>query len=83
MLWVIGQAGIVLEVLGAAFIVFSAFKSRKEISKIENPASYGGVGETSILVVKLIKNQFKNEAFGFFLLGLGLIMQFIGGFGST
>ena len=82
MLWCIGQAGIVIEVLGAAFIVLSAYRAKKEISKIDNPASFGGVGETAVIIAKLIKNQFNNEVFGFSLLGIGLIMQFIGGFNA-
>ena len=82
MLWCIGQTGIILEVFGAAFIVLSAYRAKKEISKIENPASYGGVGETTIAITTLTKNQFKNEVFGFSLLGIGLIMQFIGGFSA-
>ncbi len=81
-LWLVGQAGIILEVLGAAYIVISAYRSKKEISKIDKPESFGGVGETSILMVSLTKNQFKNEIIGFSLLGIGLVMQFAGGFNA-
>lgn len=77
--WLIGQLGIVLEVIGAGYIVYAAFKSRKELEGIE-PETFGGMGEMSVRMFKLINKQFKNEAVGFSLLGIGLVMQFIGGF---
>ena len=80
--FIVGQIGIFLEVCGAGYIVYSAYRSKSEISKIEKPESFGGVGETAIKVHALVKSQFANEAKGFSVLFVGLAMQFLGGFGA-
>ena len=45
MLWYVGQIGIVLEIVGALIIVFTAYKTKKEFSDINNPASFAESGD--------------------------------------
>jgi hypothetical protein len=74
--WWINQTGIVLEVIGAIVIVAAAFKTKHEIKNIPD------VWEPSLseILRDVIARQAHTELAGFSLLGIGLIMQFIGGF---
>lgn len=76
--WYINQADIILEVLGAALIVFSAFKTRKEIKDV--PDSYDA--DLTSKLRDIISNQAFTELGGFGLLAVGLVMHFIGSFGG-
>ena len=73
-LWYAGQIGIVLEIFGAAYIVYSAFKAKKSINK--------DVFEVNELHTVLL-NQAREESVGFAMLAIGLVLQFIGGFASA
>ncbi len=75
--WYINQAGIILEIVGALLIVLSAFKTRNQIKDI--PDSYEA--DLTVRVRDIISNQAFTELKGFGLLAIGLVMQFIGGFG--
>ena len=75
--WYINQAGIILEVIGALIIVLSSFKTRNLIKDI--PDSYDA--ELATKLRNVISNQAFTELKGFGLLAIGLVMQFIGGFG--
>jgi hypothetical protein len=76
--WYINQAGIILEIVGALLIVLSAFKTRNKIKDI--PDSYEA--DLTAKVRDIISNQAFTELKGFGLLAIGLVMQFIGGFGQ-
>lgn len=78
LLWLTGQLGIVLEVFGAGYIVYSAFRSKKHICDLGS--SIGEISQTVNSLIKVISSQFRNELIGFFLLGVGLVLQFVGGF---
>lgn len=76
--WLIGQAGIVLEMAGAATLVVSAWKASRKIMKHKTDLDH-----IQYAVDELIsdtKGQFRTQVIGFVLLVIGLAMQFISGF---
>ena len=78
-LWYIGEAGILLEMVGAWYMVQATFRARRRIQGMFR----GWEGFKEIPHVKdILQNQARTETIGFFLLGSGLVMQFISGFGS-
>jgi len=75
----IGQGGIILEILGAGYIVYAAYKSNKNLQGKSHTIDAADVMESTLIEVR---NQYKKEIIGFALLVFGLIMQFIGGFAT-
>lgn len=78
--WIIGQLGIVLEIVGAGTLVISAFKASRKISKHKTDLDH-----IEFAVEELIsdtKGQFRTQSIGFVLLVFGLLMQLYSGFGS-
>lgn len=75
----IGQFGILLELIGAAFMVYAAYKSRRTLNRID-PTTFGGVGEMAAETHAILNGQVKNETIGFSFLAIGLLMQFVSGF---
>lgn len=76
--WLIGQLGIVLEIMGAGTLVASAFKATRETSKHKTDLDH-----TQYVVDVLIsetKRQFRTQSIGFVLLVIGLLMQLYSGF---
>lgn len=77
-LWWIGQSGIALEITGALYIVIAAFKNKKLVKEVAG--TWDGLGHLSN-VKEAIQGQAITELRGFLLLGIGLVLQLIGGFG--
>lgn len=75
-LWYIGQAGILLEIAGAALIVFHAYSSKRSAEHLR--ADLDHIEEAVNTVRDEIKSQFKKQVVGFILFGAGLAMQFAG-----
>ncbi len=75
--WYIGEAGILLEITGAWYIVQASFRARRHIQNIFR--GWEGLKEIPQLK-KVLQNQANTELIGFLLLGTGMVMQFIGGF---
>lgn len=75
----IGQFGILLELIGAAFMVYAAYKSRLTLQGI-NPTTFEGVGGMAEKTHDILRGQVKDEIVGFSFLAIGLLMQFISGF---
>lgn len=79
--WLVGEAGIVIEVIGAGYIVYSAYDSKKTMERHVNTANtINGIGGAVSELTRIVGSQFEQEAVGFLILVMGLIMQFIGGF---
>ena len=79
--WLVGQVGIVLEVFGAGYILYSAYDSKKRIDRHTKTANtINGIGDAVSELARIVGSQFKQEAVGFLILVMGLIMQFVGGF---
>ena len=76
--WITTELGILLEIVGAMYIVLGSFRARRKIDLI-----FRGLEGLKHLrnVRDILKNQARMELNGFLFLSSGLIMQFIGGFG--
>lgn len=77
--WYIAETGILLEIIGAWYIVQASFRARRRIQSMFR--GWEGLKEVP-KVKEILQNQAKTELIGFMLLGTGLVMQFVGGFGS-
>jgi hypothetical protein len=75
-LWLVGQFGIVLELFGALVIVVAAFRQRKKVAGINSTWA----GQDLDAIREAIQGQAITEVRGFLLLGIGLALQFVGGF---
>ena len=79
-LWfIVGQFGILLEFVGALIIVVAAFRNRKKVANLNS--TWEGI-EYLDEVREAIQGQAITEVRGFLLLGIGLALQFIGGFST-
>ena len=77
--WLVAEAGILLEIIGALYIVLGSFRARRQIEHMFR----GLEGLREIRKIRdILKNQARMELNGFLFLSSGLIMQFIGGFGT-
>ena len=76
LLWLIGQAGIVLEIGGAGYIVYCAYTAKAQIHGKKTDLDH--LQEALDTVIAEVASQFRKQLFGFVLLVLGLGMQFVG-----
>jgi hypothetical protein len=75
--WYLQEAGILLEIIGAWYMVQATFRARRRITNMFR----GWEGFKEIPRIKqVLQNQARTETIGFFLLGTGLLMQFVAGF---
>jgi hypothetical protein len=78
-LWFLTEAGILLEIVGAVYITLGSYRARNKI----NSMFRGLEGLRELPKIRdILQNQARMELIGFLFLSSGLIMQFIGGFGS-
>lgn len=75
--WCINQVGVVFEIIGAIIIVVSAFKTRRKIKDVQDTWE----ADLPEKLRDIISNQAFTELWGFSFLAIGLVMQFVGGFG--
>lgn len=78
-LWLVGQAGIVLEIVGALYILLGSLLTHRRIRRVFQ--GLNGLRELPRLVVTM-QHQTRTDIIGFILLASGLTMQFIGGFAT-
>ena len=76
--WYLNEAGILLEIVGAVYIVLGSFRARGRIRKMFDGLQ--GFKEMT-QIREIMRDQAKMELYGFLFLSGGLILQFIGGFG--
>lgn len=82
-LWLVGQVGIVFEICGAAYIVWSACAARNDMKlHKETEKTIDGMENAVEQLGNIARGQFTKEMIGFGLLGFGLVMQFVGGFAA-
>lgn len=79
-LWFVGQAGIVLEIVGALYILLGSLMTHRRIRRVFQ--GLNGLRELPRLVVTM-QHQTRTDIIGFILLASGLTMQFIGGFATA
>lgn len=75
--WLVTELGILLEIVGAVYIVLGSLRARRKIDRM----FHGLEGLLEIRNIReILQNQARMELNGFLFLSTGLIMQFIGGF---
>ena len=80
-LQIVGQIGIVLEFLGAGYLVCSALSSKKEMHGLKS--TIDSIDDAMSRLIGVVKDQFQKELIGFILLAIGLVMQFLSGFARS
>lgn len=80
-LWIVGQAGIGLEILGAGLIVYFAYSAKQKVGRLKTGLDH--IQEAVDTVLEEVGSQFRKQIAGFLLFGLGLVMQFIGNFANV
>lgn len=75
--WLVTELGILLEIIGAVYIVLGSLRARGKIDQM-----FKGIeGLLEIRNIReILRNQARMEFNGFVFLSTGLIMQFVGGF---
>lgn len=76
--WYLNEIGILLEIVGALYIVLGSYRARGRIRKMFD--GFQGLKELT-QIREVLRDQAKMELYGFLFLGGGLILQFISGFG--
>lgn len=76
--WYLGQLGLLLELVGALYIVLSSIVIHRRVSRLF--FDLWGFREIP-KILATIQNQARTDITGFFLLAAGLLLQFIGNFG--
>ena len=77
-LWYLGQGGIVVEILSALWIVYSAYDVRLKVRGKRTDLDH--LEEALQAVLDEVTSQFKKQLLGFVVLTAGLLMQFAGNF---
>lgn len=80
LLWLVGQVGILLELAGALYIAILSISIHSRVRRLFS--AFDGWLELPRLVAE-VRTQAKTDIIGFTMLAGGLLLQFIGGFGST
>lgn len=80
-LWCIGQAGIVLEIIGAVWVVYCAYDARLHVRG--KKTDLDNLEEALQAVLDEVGSQFQKQLWGFVILAAGLVMQFAGNFASV
>ncbi len=76
--WLTTEFGILLEIVGAVYIVLGSLRARSKIDQMFK----GFEGLLEIRNIReILRSQARMEFNGFLFLSTGLIMQFIGGLG--
>ena len=71
-----GGIGIFVEIIGAGFLVFAAYKTKQKLEGKSHTIDAGDVIESTL---HELKGQYKTQLIGFFIIFLGLIMQLVSG----
>ena len=77
LLWVVGQIGILLELIGALYIAVLSVSIHRRMRRLFS--NFDGWLELPYLIGE-VRKQAKTDIIGFTLLAVGLLLQFIGGF---
>ena len=78
--WTLSQVGLLLEITGAMYLALSSIGMHKRIERLF--FNIWGFREIPKIVATM-QNQTKTDIRGFFLLAVGLILQFAGNFGTV
>jgi len=78
--WTLTQAGLLLEIAGAMYIALSSISMHKRIERLF--FNIWGFREIPKIVTAM-QHQTSTDIRGFFMLAVGLVLQFAGNFGTV
>lgn len=78
--WILGQFGILLEIAGALYIAMASISVHRRIGRLFY--NIWGLAEIPKLM-ETMQGQARTDVTGFLLLAGGLMLQFIGNFGTV
>ena len=67
--------GIILQFIGAAYIVFQSFRTTRNLKKYSAPVTYGSLSPSIEALAKELSGQFSQQLIGFIFLTLGSSFQ--------
>jgi hypothetical protein len=76
-LWLVGQAGIAIELVGAAFIVWCSYRTKRTMEN--QTVTYDGFALALQELLTASVRQFRDQVWGFLMIATGLMMQFVSG----
>jgi len=76
----LGEIGIIVEIIGAGFFVFVAYRTKQKLEGKSHTIDAADVIESTL---QELKGQYKTQLVGFFIIFFGLVMQFVGGCNAT
>lgn len=79
-LWLIGQTGIVIEIVGAGLGVLFAWQTRQQWQRTPTEATYESIGEDVSRPRAEFIGQYAKQGWVFLMIAAGLLMQFVGNF---
>lgn len=80
-LWLVGQLGILLEIVGAFLVVYYALAAKRTVEPLKSDLD--SIEHLANTVRDEVASQFRKQVVGFALFGGGLLMQFIGNFANA
>ena len=63
--------GVILQLIGASYIVFHSFRTTKNLQKYSAPVKYGTISPSIETLIKELCGQFSQQLVGFVFLLLG------------
>jgi hypothetical protein len=72
----LNKAGIVLQVLAAAYIVFQAGKTAHSLRDMK--VTYDSLEDVILQLGREMSSQFRHQLYGFLVLALGALLQLVG-----
>lgn len=73
--WWFNQLGIVIEILGAGYLVFCSWQSKRVVAGMQTDLD--SIEHSVEALLDEVRGNFSSQRIGFVLLVLGLAMQFI------
>lgn len=73
--WWLNQVGILVEIAGAGYLVFCAWRSRQKTKGMETHLD--GIEDTVRGLISELRGNFQTQLKGFFVLAVGIFLQFL------
>jgi uncharacterized membrane protein len=67
--------GIILQLLGAIYLVIQSYRTTKKLQKFKGPVTYGSLSPSIEAMANELSGQFSQQLIGFFFVFLGSAFQ--------
>ena len=79
--WWLNQGGIVVEIMGAGYLVWCAWSSKETTRLLETHLD--AIQESVNTLLSEVQSNFRNQLKGFIVVAAGLVLQFASNFGGA